>query len=460
MIPEKLPSLPANLYFIRNGSLWRWPEEGQNLQQVVIGPQQSRSTGGKLARPVSGAPPAGVRAYRLSPDERFLIYTFGVVSPETFEPEMIVLDQVTGESYPISTARNFETTSLNKPSFDIIPDGRYAIYTAWNVKPTTSSSQGAGIVEVSNAPGGVKYGTIFAVDVTNINREFELGYCTSQSDANWTLECDRDFALSPDGSQIAFSDGRGVWLSDVPEGNPRLIAEHQHHNNFCGIWHVRDWAPDGKHLLIDVGCYEGGYSGIMDVTTGEVQKIPHTRNYPGPYVNITWRRNGTDLLVSSINLVTGVGPVCLAQIPTAAPTQESVIISTTWPSEVWPTEPHDLPDGRIGFAHQPCVDGPGMQPGIYTIARDGTGLEFVSPLPASPCYISEIMHKKPFGTVLWSPEGNAYLYFRPDEQPASQTNLLLGWADGSDLWDVRELLADAHTFQWRPPYAGYWRQRE
>jgi Tol biopolymer transport system component len=78
------------------------------------------------------------------------------------------------------------------------------------------------------------------------------------------------FVLSPDGTKIAFSDGRGVWLSEVPQGAPSLIAEHQHRNSFCGVWRARNWSPDGKHLLIDVGCYEGGYSAVMDVDTGEV----------------------------------------------------------------------------------------------------------------------------------------------------------------------------------------------
>ena len=453
--PQGWPLIPNDLYFIRDGSLWHWPKEGQVLRQVVAAPQQSSSSGGKLARLVFGPGPTGATAYRLTPDGRYLVYTFIGATSATLEPEMIVLDLVTGESFPISTASNFGYFSLGRPSFDITPDGRYVVYIAWNVRPTTvSRSPGLSHSAILPSAGGNEYGTIFAVDVQNINREFELGYCTARSEYGWELRCD-GFVLSPDGTRIAFSDGRGVWLSDVPQGTPRLVAEHQLLSGFCGVWRVRSWSPDGKHLLIDVGCYEGGYSAVMDADTGEVREIPHTWSYPGPYVSIAWIQDGASLLVNHINFESGVGPAYLVQVPAENPAQESVVISATWPSDVWPTEPHDLSDGRIGFANQQCVDSVGMRPGIYTVGRDGTGLEFISPLPAIPCHVSEGI-RTAFGTVLWSPNGMAYLYFRRDEQWASQANLLLGLTDGSVLWDVRELLANAHTFQWQPPYAGYW----
>ena len=453
MTPEGWPLLPTDLYFIRNGSLWRWPKEGQMLQKVVAAPQQSSSSGGKLARLVFGPGPTGVTAYRLTPDGRYVVYTFVDSASATLGPEMVVLDQVTGETFPISTATNFEYFPLGMPSFDITPDGRYVVYLAWNILPRTDSiSPGLSHSAILPSEGGNSYGTIFAVDVQNVNHEFELGYCAARSDYEWELRCD-GFVLSPDGTRIAFSDGRGVWLSQVPRGMPRLIAEHQHRNSFCGVWRVHNWSPDGNRLLIDVGCFEGGYSAVMNVDTGEVQEIPYTWNYPVPYVDITWTQNGAGLLVNHINFASGVGPAYLVQVPADNPAQGTVIISATWPSDVWPAGPHDLPNGRIGFANQQCVDSIGMQPGIYTVG-DGTDLGFVSPLPAMPCYISEGI-RGVLGTVFWSPDGTAYLYFIRDEQRTRQTNLLLGLTDSSVLWDVRELLANAHTFQWQPPYSGY-----
>lgn len=65
-------------------------------------------------------------------------------------------------------------------------------------------------------------------------------------------------------------------------------------------------------------------------------------------------------------------------------------------------------------------------------------MQYIAPLPSIPC--PEI---PPFGTVLWSSGGKAYLYTL-DDRP-----LLLGLTDGSAFWNVREVLKDAHDFQWR-----------
>lgn len=450
VIPEGWPDLPTDVYFIRDGSLWRWPKEGQGLEQIVAAPRQSGASTGKLAHPAIGPGSTGVRAYRLTPDGRYLVYAFAN-PPSTPEPEMVVLDRTTGETIVISTAVNFEYFPFGKPAFDITPDGRYVVYIAWNVQPTTGGkSPGLNHMAVSPNAGGYNYGTIFAVDVLDINHEFELGYCAARSEDGWELRCD-GFVLSPDGTRIAFSDGRGVWLAKVPQGTPHLIAEHQHRSDFCGVWRVRNWSPDGKRLLIDVGCFEGGYSAVMDADTGEVQAIPHSWSYPSPYVNIIWSNSGASLLVNHMCRARDC-PVYLVQVPAEDPADETVVFSANWPSNVWPTEAHDLPDGRIAFANQQCVDGTGMQSGIYTIGSDGSDMEFVSPLPTLPCYVSGGVSRS-WNTVLWSPDGTAYLYFPGNEQQPD----LLGMTDGSGLWDVRELLVSAYGFQWQSPYSGYWR---
>ena len=452
--PKGWPPIPEDLYFIRNGSLWRWPSKGGALEQVVPA-FQSDSSGGKLSKRTLGPGLTGVIGYRLTPDGQYIVFYFVDV-----EPKLMVLNRTNDISVTISTAANLNYGPPSPyfpyyvPSFDITPDGRYLVYLAWGMLPNvTSNGPDRGHPEEMPPVKKAYYGTIFAVDVQNPNHEFELGYCAARSDLEYELKCDR-FVLSPDGKRIAFSDGRGVWISDIPQGEPRLLAKHQHDSGFCGVWHVRNWSPDGRWLLIDVGCYEGGFSALMDASMGKVQEIPHTWNYPGPYVNITWRQNGTGMLVNHINLSSADGPAYLTLVSTEKTVQETVVISTTRPSDVWPTEAHDLPDGKIGFANQPCVDNKGLGAGVYTIEKDGTNLAFVLPLPAMPCYASEGI-QRPLGMVLWSPRGEAYLYLIRDDQHGQQANLLLGLSDGSILWDVRELLADAHSFQWQPLYSGY-----
>ncbi len=74
--PEAVPlsrgvPLPMDLYFIRDGGLGRWSEQGQ-LELLVAPPQQSGAPGNIRARYVTaGLPrPVGVTHYRLSPDGR------------------------------------------------------------------------------------------------------------------------------------------------------------------------------------------------------------------------------------------------------------------------------------------------------------------------------------------------------------------------------------------------------
>ncbi len=424
VVPDRWPSLPTDLYFIRSDTLWRWPREGGPPQRVLD----------------------GLTNYRLTPDGRYVLFVHFLRSG----PKAGVLDRVTGEVVLIPKAGDSWVMSPlpGRPACDITPDGRYVIYLAWGVSPATGErAPGLAYPAVRPHPGGPRDGTIFAVEVPNPNREYELGYCAAYFGPERELWCD-GFVLSPDGTKVAFSDGRGVWLANVPGGRPRLLAEHESPESFCGVWRVANWSPDGRHLLLNVGCFEGGYSALMDVDTGKIEGVSHTWGYVDVDIQIVWGQNSAGLLVNYINFM--MKEAQLRWVPVDDLSHEMTVISATWPAEVWPVAPREMPDGRIAFVNQQCVDGRGARPGIYTIRRDGTGLTFAVPLPPAPCYESEYPESMLYGTyVFWSPDGKAFLYFS-EGRP-----FLLGWMDGSALWDVREMLKDAHNFQWQLPHAGY-----
>jgi hypothetical protein len=462
-VPDGWPSLPSNLYFIRDGSLWMWSSGGGGLRQIVAAPEESDALAGKgsYSLAAGGLPPQAFE-YRVTPDGRYVVYSFIATSSPASRRQLAVLDQAGGDTYLVPTAGEFGTGLARHPEFDITPDGQYVVYLAWNVHPTTSSrSPGRSSQARSPLSGGARYATVFAVDVHNPNREFELGYCAARSEHEWEIWCE-GFVMSPDGSSVAFTDGRGLWVSGVPDGSPRLIAEHRHRQGFCGVWRVHNWSPDGRHLLIDVGCYEGGYSAVMDAETGVPQEIPHSWSYPSPYVGISWTQGGDGLLVAHIGDQTAAGPAHLAVVSVQNPSEVTQVISYTWrtdvlpvapsPNDVFPTEPKALPDSTIAFANQQCVDSQAMTPGIYTTAPSQQAeFNFVLPLPHLPCYATE-GGSASWGAVLWSPDGTAFMYFERGAQAPS----LLGFTDGSVLWDVREVLAGGRAFQWQPPYSGYW----
>jgi len=75
-VSQPLPALPADLYFIREGSLWRWPQAGGDFDLIVAAPEQKSGNHRKLSSPTRGFPPFGVTEYRVTPDGRHLVYVF------------------------------------------------------------------------------------------------------------------------------------------------------------------------------------------------------------------------------------------------------------------------------------------------------------------------------------------------------------------------------------------------
>jgi len=423
------PPIPVDLYFIRDGSLWRWAREG-GLEQVVAASAQGGVSSGKLAREVIGPPPEGIISYTLSRDGRYVACVFSNAGAV----EARVLDRSTGEFFRIPL------WGQGPYPLSISPDGRYLVYLAWDVRPTAGSKPpGWSRVSLSPHPGGPREGTIFAVEVRNPNHQFELGYCAARSECGAELYC-MGFALSTDGKNIAFADGRGLWLSSVPQGAPRLILENHPCDSFCAAWDVQEWSPDGKYVLLLRRCYEGGYYAVLNVDTGVVQDVPNTFFYPEAG-SVTWLHDSSGLLVNYVSTSRNI----LSLVSVTDPLQETVLLSADWPAEVWATDVHEVPPERIGFANHRCVDGTGKRPGIYTMNKDGTGLEWVSPLPALACSDPWGYNSVPWGMVLWAPDGSAYLYLADSYSP-----LLLGRTDGSALWDVRGLLAGAYAFHWQP----------
>lgn len=427
--PEAVPPqgwlpIPANLYFIREGSLWRWSREG-GLEQIVAGPATSGTSGGKRASPASGGLPVplGVIDYRITPDERFLVYTFVRQDLGRYRSEIIFLDLGTRRSLVIPGTTTLTYSQPITPLIDITPNGHYVVYLAWNTRPTTLSSW-----ETSDSGDG-RYGTIFAVDTRNPNHEYELGYCAARE-----RECG-GFALSPDGSGIVFLDGRGIWFSEVPGGKPRLLVEQPHYN--C-IWLGRfAWAPHSKSVLTEWVCIEVGESVIIDIRAKAIKGVPQTGRHLG-FATASWSSSGQELLVGRTDFERGD----LMRVSADNPKDEEILLSGT---SIWPTSPRELPDGRIAFANQACAAKEDTPWGIYVMEKDGQNLRRTVSLPAPPCH-GFIPY---WAEILWSPDGSAFLYLF-QKQP-----LLLGLTDGSALWDVHEVLAGAHDFQWRPPYTGY-----
>jgi Tol biopolymer transport system component len=79
-------------------------------------------------------------------------------------------------------------------------------------------------------------------------------------------------AFSPDGQQIAYTDG-GIWLTPVSGGEPQLILADETAAGFERRFSAPQFAPNINALLVQVERPNIVVPGVLDLTTGEVLEI-------------------------------------------------------------------------------------------------------------------------------------------------------------------------------------------
>jgi hypothetical protein len=96
---------------------------------------------------------------------------------------------------------------------------------------------------------------------------------------------------SPDGTQVAYTDGRGLWLVPADGSQPpRLLLQNRRDETDPGsiqVYFAPLWSPDGARLLVGVGFYEGSGFGVVDVSTGTLTLLTDASASEG-----TWTGDG------------------------------------------------------------------------------------------------------------------------------------------------------------------------
>jgi hypothetical protein len=84
-------------------------------------------------------------------------------------------------------------------------------------------------------------------------------------------------AWNADGTQIAFSDARGMWLAPADgSAAPRLLIQNNFNEQNIQAIHVYfdpRWSPEGTRLLVTVGLYEGSIFGVVDVDSSTLTEL-------------------------------------------------------------------------------------------------------------------------------------------------------------------------------------------
>lgn len=411
-MPEGWPSLPADLFFVRDGRLWRWPAEGGALEELPM---------------AEGEESDQVIAYRLTSDGQTVAF-------RTSADRLYVLDVATGALTFIPTTGELAEeperwlyAPFSNWTFDITADGRYVVYV------------GRGDETV-----------VRAAEVVDPETQHEVGVAEAYEGEGWKMGGFAGFAISPDGTEVAFTDGWGVWIVELPDGEQRLVVEHEFGPGafkWVRVYIPVEWSPDGRWLWAWAPGYEeGGFPHIIDTHRGHVVELPSVENLVYGEFEAAWGPTG--LWVSDVWPTWGSKPyreygiLYKAEVGDEGTLEMTVRISETAAGALHAAGPHPLPGGGVGFAHQPLgedPDRPSPEAGVYFWEPDGS-LRFMAPLPVLSWRLKR--------TVYWVDDGSAFL-FAGGEDP-----FLLGLTDGSALWDVRELLKGAGWFEWGPAQTG------
>ncbi|MBN1874175.1 MAG: hypothetical protein JXA33_08085 [Anaerolineae bacterium] len=394
---ETWVSLPANLYFLRDGRIQQWLAEGQTLVEIPVAEEIGNDT---------------ILSYRITSDQRYITYL-------TSEARLYVLDIAGQQHTYLPTAGRL--LSGYGPAFEITPDGRYVIYLAWDVSPTEGKGMSGVAAPVSDQ---TPFGTILALQPQSPRqRQLTLGICTGTE----TRPC-TGFILSPDGSQVTFTTAHGLWRTQVITGTQsELLLPYPEEANFS--WRPRAWSPDNHWLLVEVTQNASRSLALFNFQRGEITPIPNTTCITECRLEAVW--NASILWIS--RLVEGES--CLYRL---VPDEAGVdSIYHLCQAEQWSlraTSPHALPDGWVAFVHQGCgATCPGPAPGIYFLGPD-TLLHPIALLPEAE------------GHALWTDDGSAFIYFDLQNRPR-----YLGMSNGAGFWDVQAQLAGTSDFYWGQP---------
>ncbi len=421
--PETWPKLPQDIYFRREGRLWHWLAEGNILERIPMVEETAQDQ---------------VLSYQLAAAGQFIAYV-------TTSEKLYVLDRALWEHLYIPTTGQILTDDT--VAFDMTPDGHYLVYIAWGVYPNTEA-------EATPPPSDAPFGTLLAIDVENLrNPQIILGLCESDPSPTSERHC-QDLMLSPDGTRLVFTDKHGLWMSQLPDGNPQLVAAYPSEDRT--VWQPLAWSPEGERLLLRVQRGREQELTLLQFeevkeqdnpeprTIAQFQVLPETQCGKDCELEFAWGPAGNwgpdglwkpaGVWINKIDLTDSKGELYLIETSSEGEPQITRRKSIAHYGALRPTEMHPLADGRVAFIHQGCQDCAGLQTGIYYLELDDS----VRPVA---------LLSQPGGSLLWSYNGNAFLYFDPTSNPT-----WLGLLSNSVLWDVVSLLDRAGDFQWVVPY--------
>ncbi|KAA3643262.1 MAG: hypothetical protein DWQ07_22360 [Chloroflexi bacterium] len=122
---------------------------------------------------------------------------------------------------------------------------------------------------------------IFAVDLDEPEKKISVGICKKTEMELRTIGC-RSFHWSPNGAQLAWTDGRGLWIAQPPAYEKKVLNNYRLHrideeDTIVVGYGIISWSPNSRYLILVRSRYiEGGLFELLDAQNGNLVEIPGT----------------------------------------------------------------------------------------------------------------------------------------------------------------------------------------
>jgi hypothetical protein len=439
----QLPPLPADLYFVRPDGIYRWPRDGGWLRKLAecrgdyecVG-LRVLSDGHLLA---TGTLWGGDAIVTDSLGIRFVDTTTGTERRTNLEPEP--------QSY---------RSPWGPDDWDLTPDGTSLVYLAYGA---TSDEATVRPVDL-----GLPAAPLFVVDIRDTSAMRRVATCgTYDAGEEHGLAGCLGMSLAPDGRNVAYSDGVGLWIVPVAGGTPRRLVKHEYGRGEIDIrlYTMASWSPGGSRALVESSYYEGGSSSILDLAGGSPRDVPGSDCCYFGWSDYAWlsddsaivhTRSGDSEATSPLLLIDAADPsISRALLPTVLPLAPGQGLNAFGPREIG--------GSTICFGLRHHATDVYRGNGVSCVDRDGSHWRVIAWLP--PIYSAQPRQASyDFGypgMLRWTPDGSAFVFDEVQREPGERQDdlpdrdmLLVGRTDGSALWDATAIIGDGRDFRWVP----------
>ncbi len=408
IVTDRRPLFLRDLLFIGDGALKKWHHQSGEVE-ILLAPNVSGRReliyGDVTNFSVDRAGVNAIVVRQLADDSGFSELVF--VNLATSEHQILV------------------ESVMNVLELDMSPDGRYAVY-----------------VEQGLADDFIG-GTILQLEI-NSGHVMPVGFCDhappteTDSMAEARNRC-LGIGWTPDSQNMLWSDTHGVWLRHIQADEPTLIRAASYDlDSEYGLtrYEMRDWAKDGRHLLLYAHHTYGTQTAVLDVATNLLILMPDSYvahfGEDAKYIQIDWMQDDR-LMVFRQNQNSELDPSLelwrLAEGQLRL--EESTVLNL--PSHRWLGDPVHFITGR--FALTLFADDVEAQ-GIYLMASSNEQPKKVNELPYRNGKTTWLFDN--LGTI-YTNDRDAFMFLAVDQN------------GGEVMYDIRPFVGNIATnFMWLP----------